>query len=61
MGSFSAWHWLILLAMVLVLFGRGRIPALLSDIAVVITTLKNGVARDKINEPSEDVSANKTN
>ncbi|RUW18967.1 MULTISPECIES: twin-arginine translocase TatA/TatE family subunit [unclassified Mesorhizobium] len=32
MGSFSAWHWLIVLAVIMLLFGRGRISALLADI-----------------------------
>ncbi|MGQ3294977.1 MAG: twin-arginine translocase TatA/TatE family subunit, partial [Shinella sp.] len=26
MGSFSIWHWLIVLVVVLLLFGRGKIP-----------------------------------
>ncbi|MEO7247670.1 MAG: twin-arginine translocase TatA/TatE family subunit, partial [Novosphingobium sp.] len=25
MGSFSLWHWMIVLVVVLVLFGRGRV------------------------------------
>ena len=29
MGSFSMWHWLIVLAIVLLLFGRGKIPELM--------------------------------
>ncbi|TBC12723.1 twin-arginine translocase TatA/TatE family subunit [Rhizobium leguminosarum bv. viciae] len=32
MGSFSAWHWLIVVALIMILFGRGRISALLGDI-----------------------------
>jgi len=27
MGSFSIWHWLIVLVVVLLLFGRGKISA----------------------------------
>ena len=33
MGSFSIWHWLIVLAVVLLLFGRGKIPELMGDVA----------------------------
>ncbi|MBB3407796.1 TatA/E family protein of Tat protein translocase [Rhizobium sp. BK316] len=33
MGSFSACHWLIVLTIVLILFGRGRIPELMGDVA----------------------------
>lgn len=29
MGSFSIWHWLIVLVVVLLLFGRGKIPELM--------------------------------
>ncbi|MBZ9696476.1 MULTISPECIES: twin-arginine translocase TatA/TatE family subunit [unclassified Mesorhizobium] len=32
MGSLSAWHWLIVFAVIILLFGRGRISALLADI-----------------------------
>ena len=32
MGAFSIWHWLIVLAVVLLLFGgRGKISALMGD------------------------------
>jgi sec-independent protein translocase protein TatA len=33
MGSFSIWHWLIVLVIVLLLFGRGKIPELMGDVA----------------------------
>ena len=29
MGTFSIWHWLIVLVVILLLFGRGKIPALM--------------------------------
>lgn len=32
MGSFNLWHWAIVLAIVVLLFGRGRISALMGDI-----------------------------
>ena len=31
MGSFSIWHWLIVLAIILILFGRGRIANVMGD------------------------------
>jgi sec-independent protein translocase protein TatA len=33
MGSMSIVHWLIVVAVVLLLFGRGKIPELLGDVA----------------------------
>ncbi|MEP7454114.1 twin-arginine translocase TatA/TatE family subunit [Phyllobacterium sp. SB3] len=44
MGSFSAWHWLIVLAIVMLLFGRGKIPALMGDVAAGIRNFKKGIA-----------------
>ena len=46
MGSFSIWHWLIVLAVVLLLFGRGKIPELMGDVAKGIKSFKKGMAED---------------
>lgn len=43
MGSFSMWHWLIVLAIVLLLFGRGKIPELMGDVAKGIKSFKKGM------------------
>lgn len=32
MGSLSIWHWAIVLLVILVFFGRGRISALMGDV-----------------------------
>lgn len=47
MGSFSIWHWLIVLAVVLLLFGRGKIPELMGDVANGIKHFKKGIADDE--------------
>ena len=47
MGSFSMWHWLIVLAIVLLLFGRGKIPELMGDVAKGIKSFKKGMADDE--------------
>ena len=44
MGSLSVWHWLIALAIGLLLFGRGKIPELMGDLAKGIRTFRNGMA-----------------
>ncbi len=46
MGSFSIWHWIIVLAIVLLLFGRGKIPELMGDVAKGIKSFKKGISED---------------
>lgn len=43
MGSISIWHWLIVLVIVLVLFGKNKIPGLMGDVAKGITAFKKGL------------------
>lgn len=50
MGSFSIWHWLIVLAVVLLLFGRGKIPELMGDVAKGIKNFKQGMNEDDTKE-----------
>ncbi|PZN46427.1 MAG: twin-arginine translocase TatA/TatE family subunit [Proteobacteria bacterium] len=47
MGSFSIWHWLIVLVIVLLVFGRGKIPELMGDMAKGIKSFKKGIADDE--------------
>lgn len=46
MGSFSIWHWMIVLAIVLLMFGRGKIPELMGDVAKGIKNFKKGMSDD---------------
>ena len=47
MGTFSIWHWLIVLVVVLVLFGgRGKLSSLMGDMAKGITAFKKGLKED---------------
>ena len=48
MGSFSIWHWLIVLVVVLLLFGRGKIPELMGDVAKGIKSFKKGMADEDV-------------
>ena len=43
MGSFSIWHWLIVLVIVLVLFGRGRVSEIMGDFGKGIKSFKDGM------------------
>jgi sec-independent protein translocase protein TatA len=52
MGSFSVWHWLLVLAVVLVLFGGGgKISNLMGDVARGIKSFKKGMAEDDETPP----------
>lgn len=55
MGSFSIWHWLIVLVVVLLLFGRGKIPELMGDMAKGIKSFKRGMADDEQPEQTKTV------
>ena len=48
MGSFSIWHWLIVLVVVLLLFGRGKIPELMGDVAKGIKSFKKGMSEEDV-------------
>lgn len=54
MGSFSIWHWLIVLVVVLLVFGRGKIPELMGDMAKGIKSFKKGMAEDDEPAPRKD-------
>lgn len=59
MGSFSIWHWLIVLAVVLLLFGRGKIPELMGDVAKGIKSFKKGMS-DEDAEKAETAQERRT-
>ena len=46
MGGLSIWHWIIVIAVVLLLFGRGKISELMGDMAQGIKAFKKGMADD---------------
>ncbi|CCG06753.1 twin-arginine translocase TatA/TatE family subunit [Pararhodospirillum photometricum] len=53
MGTFSIWHWIIVLIVVLLLFGAGKIPRLMGDVAKGVKAFKKGLQ-------DEDTSAEAT-
>ncbi len=68
MGLGSVWHWVILLLVVVLLFGRGRISEVMGDLAKGIKSFKKGLADDetapakpaepsKLADPAVDVKA----
>jgi sec-independent protein translocase protein TatA len=58
MGAFSIWHWLIVLAVVLVLFGGGgKISRLMGDFGKGLKSFKKGMKED--DEATADDDADK--
>ena len=47
MGATSIWHWIILLLIVVLLFGRGKISDIMGDVAKGIKSFKKGMQDDE--------------
>lgn len=47
MGGLSIWHWIVVLVVVLLLFGRNKISDLMGDMAKGIKAFKKGMAEDE--------------
>ncbi len=48
MGGFSLWHWLIIIAVVALLFGgKGKLSGLMGDLAKGIKAFKSGMKEDE--------------
>ena len=62
MGTFSIWHWLIVLVVVLVLFGgRGKIPTLMGDVAKGIKSFKSNMKeQDEDSADAKEIEADNT-
>jgi sec-independent protein translocase protein TatA len=59
MGSLSIWHWIVVIGVVLLLFGRGKISDLMGDVAQGIKAFKKGMADDEV-KPAEKSDPVKT-
>jgi sec-independent protein translocase protein TatA len=58
MGSLSIWHWIVVIAVVLLLFGRGKISDLMGDVAQGIKAFKKGMQDDdKVADKSEPMKS----
>ncbi len=55
MGGLSIWHWMLVLAVVLVLFGgAGKVSGLMGDFAKGIKAFKKNMADDESMEATAD-------
>ena len=55
MGSFSIWHWIIVILLVMLLFGRGKVSELMGDVAKGIKSFKKGMADDDVADDKRTV------
>ena len=58
MGSFSLTHWLVVLLVVLILFGAGKLPRLMGDFAKGIKNFKANLKDDDASEATFAGSGN---
>ena len=59
MGAFSIWHWIIVLIIVLLLFGKGKIPSLMADMTKVIKSFKKNMSDEDTPDSSNQDNQNK--
>ena len=57
MGSFSIWHWMVVLLVVLLLFGGGKVSSLMGDFAKGIKAFKKNMAEPE--DASMEAAADK--
>ena len=63
MGSMSIWHWIVVIGVVLLLFGRGKVSDLMGDVAQGIKAFKKGMRDDETvdnHEPVKSIDHNST-
>lgn len=61
MGSFSIWHWLIVLVVVVLIFGTKKLKNVGSDLGSAVKGFKDGMRDGQAAEPappSQQVTAN---
>ena len=66
MGSFSVWHWLIVLLIVVLVFGTKKLKNIGSDLGGAVKGFKDGVkdgnaSANEAAQPSPQVTSHKTN
>jgi sec-independent protein translocase protein TatA len=64
MGTFSIWHWLIVLVIVVLIFGTKKLKNMGSDLGGAVKGFKDGVrdgsASNDASAPTQQVTANKS-
>ena len=60
MGSFSIWHWLIVLVIVLLVFGTKKLKNIGSDLGGAVKGFKDGMKTDDADKKPEQLAAEKS-
>ena len=60
MGSFSIWHWLIVLVIVLLIFGTKKLRNMGSDLGGAVKGFKDGMKGDEPRKPGEIAASGTT-
>ena len=61
MGAFSIWHWIIVLIIVLLLFGKGKLPTLMGDMAKGIKSFKKNMSDEENSSTSDSDNKDSSN
>ncbi len=59
MGSFSIWHWLIVLAVVLLIFGTKKLRNIGSDLGGAVKGFKDGMKTDEADKKPDQLATEK--
>ena len=57
MGSFSIWHWLIVLVIVMLVFGTKKLRNIGSDLGGAVRGFKEGMKEGTADKPAEGAGA----
>ena len=60
MGSFSIWHWLIVLVVVMLIFGTKKLGNMGSDLGKAVKGFKDGVKGAEDDKPAGQVADQST-
>ncbi|MGE0312030.1 MAG: Sec-independent protein translocase subunit TatA [Lautropia sp.] len=60
MGSFSIWHWLIVLVIIMLVFGTKKLRNIGSDLGGAVKGFKEGVKEGSAGGPSADTAADRS-
>lgn len=60
MGSFSIWHWLVVLVIVLLVFGTKKLRNIGSDLGGAVRGFKEGMKGEDEKKPAGEIAATAT-
>ena len=54
MGGLSIWHWILVLVVVLIIFGAGKLPSVMGDVAKGVKAFRDGLKDEDKKSGSDD-------